>query len=62
MAHSAIPYVGYGLFGLLLLPSCGSGGNRPLVRRTTTAPALHRPLAYAQYAEEQDAYDRTVRT
>jgi hypothetical protein len=60
MSSSAITYVGYGLFGLMLAVLWTSMG-------WIAAPLLVIPLfaarwAYAQYAEQQAAYDATIRT
>ncbi|MFZ5851918.1 MAG: HD-GYP domain-containing protein [Actinomycetota bacterium] len=60
MSRTAIPYLGYGLFGLLLAVLWSDLG-------WVAAPLLFLPLllarwAYAQYVEEQLAYDRTIRS
>jgi len=60
MSSSAIAYVGYGLFGLMLAVLWTSMG-------WIAVPLLVIPLfaarwAYAQYAEQQAAYDATIRT
>ncbi len=60
MSRTAIPYLGYGLFGLLLAVLWSDLG-------WVAAPLLFLPLllarwAYAQYIEEQLAYDRTIRS
>lgn len=62
MAHSAVPYVGYGLFGLMLAILWEPAGIGPLSALLLLLPLYIARWAYAQYAEEQDAYDRTVRT
>jgi hypothetical protein len=59
LSASAVPYVGYGLFGLMLAVLWTSMG-------WIAVPLLMIPLfaarwAYAQYAEQQAAYDATIR-
>lgn len=62
LAHSAVPYIGYGLFGLLLAILWGPVGIGPLSAVLLLLPLYIARWAYAQYAEEQRAYERTVRT
>ena len=63
MARSVIAYLAYGLFGVSLAVlwdrrACRAGGRALLL----LLPLFVARWAYAQYAEEQRAYDRTVRT
>jgi hypothetical protein len=62
MAHSAVPYLGYGLFGLLLAVLWVPAGIGAFSALLLLLPLHIARWAYAQYAEEQHAYDRTVRT
>lgn len=62
LAHTAVPYVGYGLFGLLLAILWEPAHIGPLAAVLLLLPLYIARWAYAQYAEEQDAYNRTVRT
>jgi hypothetical protein len=59
IAGSAVPYLGYGLFGLLMavLWSVGGGFGASLV----LLPLLIARWAYQQYAEQQKAYEATIR-
>jgi hypothetical protein len=59
IAGSAVPYLGYGLFGLLMavLWSVGGGFGASLV----LLPLLIARWAYSQYAEQQKAYEATIR-
>ncbi len=64
MIRSVPGYVGYGLFGLLLAvlwddDGAGLGWTAALL---LLLPLFVARWAYAQYVEEQQAYDRTVRT
>ena len=63
MAGSIPGYVGYGLFGLLLavLWDEDGAGVGPTAAILLLLPLFVARWAYAQYAEEQRAYDRTVR-
>jgi hypothetical protein len=58
IAGSAVPYLGYGLFGLLMavLWSVGGGFGATLV----LLPLLIARWAYRQYAEQQRAYEATI--
>ena len=64
MVRSLSGYVGYGLFGLLLavLWDKDGAGLGPSAAILLLLPLFVARWAYAQYAEEQRAYDRTVRT
>jgi hypothetical protein len=64
IAKSVSGYVGYGLFGLLLavLWSPRGAAVGPAAALLVLLPLFVARWAYAQYAEQQDAYDRTVRT
>ncbi len=64
MINSLPGYVGYGLFGILLAvlwddDGAGLGLSSAVL---LLLPLLVARWAYAQYAEEQRAYDRTIRT
>lgn len=63
MVKSLPGYVGYGLFGLLLavLWDKDGAGIGPTSALILLLPLFVARWAYAQYAEEQQAYDRTVR-
>jgi putative nucleotidyltransferase with HDIG domain len=63
LAASLPGYVGYGLFGLLLavLWDEDGAGVGPTAAILLLLPLFVARWAYAQYAEEQRAYDRTVR-
>ncbi len=63
MASSVAGYVGYGVFGLLLavLWDKDGAGVGPTAAVLLLLPLLVARWAYSQYAEEQHAYDRTVR-
>ena len=58
IAGSVVPYLGYGLFGLLMavLWSVGGGFGAMLV----LLPLLIARWAYRQYAEQQRAYEATI--
>ncbi len=62
MAHSVLPYLAYGLFGISLAVLWGPAHIGPSSAVLLLLPLLVARWAYAQYAEEQLAYDRTVRT
>jgi hypothetical protein len=64
MVKSLPGYVGYGLFGLLLavLWDEDGAGIGPTAALLLLLPLFVARWAYAQYAEEQRAYDRTVRS
>jgi hypothetical protein len=64
MAGSVLNYVGYGLFGLLLavLWSANGAGVGPAAAILVLLPLYVARWAYEQSAEQQRAYDRTVRT
>jgi len=64
MAGSVLNYVGYGLFGLLLavLWSHEGADVGPAAAILVLLPLFVARWAYEQYAEQQRAYDRTVRT
>jgi HD domain len=64
MAGSVLNYVGYGTFGLLLavLWSTHGADVGPAAAILVLLPLYVARWAYEQYAEQQRAYDRTVRT
>jgi hypothetical protein len=64
MAGSVLNYVGYGLFGLLLAVLWSNEGADvgPAAAILVLLPLFVARWAYEQYAEQQRAYDRTVRT
>ena len=64
MAKSVSGYVGYGLFGLLLAVLWDKDGADvgPTAALLVLLPLFVARWAYEQYAEQQRAYDRTVRT
>lgn len=64
MAGSVNGYVGYGLFGLLLAVLWDGDGAAvgPAAAILVLLPLFVARWAYEQYAEQQRAYDRTVRT
>ena len=64
MSRSVSGYVGYGLFGLLLavLWDKDGAGVGPAAAVLVLLPLFVARWAYEQYAEQQRAYDRTVRT
>ena len=64
MIQSLPNYFGYGLFGLLLavLWAEDGAGVGPASALLLLLPLVVARWAYMQYAEEQSAYDRTVRT
>jgi hypothetical protein len=57
----AATYVGYGMFGLLLAVLWDGAGIGPLSAVLVLAPLYIARWAWAQYAEENKAYERTVR-
>jgi HD domain len=64
MSGSVLGYVGYGLFGLLLAVLwAGAGADvGPAAAVLVLLPLYVARWAYEQYAEQQRAYDSTVRT
>jgi len=64
MAGSVLGYIGYGLFGLLLAVLWSDKGADvgPAAAILVLLPLFVARWAYEQYAEQQRAYDRTVRT
>jgi HD domain len=64
MAGSVLNYVGYGLFGLLLAVLWSDKGADvgPAAAILVLLPLYVARWAYEQYAEQQRAYERTVRT
>jgi HD domain len=64
LAGSVTGYVGFGLFGLLLAVLWSDGGADvgPAAAILVLLPLFVARWAYEQYAEQQRAYDRTVRT
>ncbi len=64
MVRSLPGYVGYGLFGLMLavLWDEDGAGVGPAAALLLLLPLFVARWAYAQYAEEQRAYDRTMRS
>ncbi|HEU4912355.1 MAG TPA: HD-GYP domain-containing protein, partial [Actinomycetes bacterium] len=61
MAHSVVSYLAYGLFGVSLAVLWDGVGIGPTAALLLLLPLFVARWAYAQYAEEQQAYDRTVR-
>ncbi len=61
MAHSAGSYLAYGLFGVSLAVLWQGADVGPTAALLLLLPLFVARWAYAQYAEEQRAYDRTVR-
>lgn len=61
LKEGGVTYVGYGLFGLLLAVLWGPAGVGPLSAVLVLAPLYVARWAWAQYAEEHEAYERTVR-
>lgn len=57
----ALPYIGYGMFGILLAVLWDGAGVGPLSAVLVLAPLYVARWAWAQYAEEHEAYERTVR-
>lgn len=62
MAHSVVSYLAYGLFGVSLAVLWDGAGVGPTSAVLLLLPLFVARWAYAQYAEEQRAYDRTVRS
>jgi hypothetical protein len=64
MASSVAGYFGYGMFGLMLAVIWDADGANvgPVAALLVLLPLFVARWAYEQYAEEQRAYDRTVRT
>lgn len=60
LATVAGPYIGYGLFGVLLAVLWDGAGIGPLSAVLVLAPLYVARWAWAQYAAEQEAYERTV--
>jgi len=61
MARSVFSYLGYGMFGVSLAVLWDGAGVGPAAAVLLLLPLFVARWAYAQYAEEQRAYDRTVR-
>lgn len=61
MAHSVLSYLAYGLFGVSLAVLWDGAGVGPAAAVLLLLPLFVARWAYAQYAEEQQAYDSTVR-
>lgn len=61
LRSGAISYVGYGLFGLLLVVLWEGAGIGPLSAVLVLAPLYIARWAWAQYDDERQSYDRTVR-
>jgi hypothetical protein len=55
-----LAYVGYGVFGLLLAVVWDAAGIGPLASLLVLAPLFTARWAFAQYADERAAHDRTV--
>jgi HD-GYP domain-containing protein (c-di-GMP phosphodiesterase class II) len=62
MARSVMAYLAYGLFGVSLAVLWDGAEVGPAAAVLLLLPLFVARWAYAQYAEEQRAYDRTVRT
>ncbi|MGN6301781.1 MAG: HD-GYP domain-containing protein [Angustibacter sp.] len=60
LRSGGIAYVGYGLFGLLLVVLWSSAGVGPLSAVLVLAPLFVARWAFAQYAEQHAAHERTV--
>jgi hypothetical protein len=60
LRSGGIAYVGYGLFGLLLVVLWRAVGVGPLSAVLVLAPLFVARWAFAQYAEQNAAYERTV--
>lgn len=56
----AAPYLGYAMFGVLLAVLWDGAGIGPLSAVLVLAPLYVARWAWAQYAAEQEAYERTV--
>lgn len=55
-----LAYVGYGVFGLLLAVVWDAAGIGPMAALLVLAPLFIARWAFAQYADERAAHDRTV--
>jgi putative nucleotidyltransferase with HDIG domain len=62
MVKSIGPYLAYGLFGVLLAVLWDAADIGPAAALLVMLPLIVARWAYSQFAEEQRAYDRTVRT
>ena len=62
MSRSVTSYLAYGLFGVLLAVLWDGADVGPAAAILVLLPLFVARWAYAQYAEEQRAYDRTVQT
>jgi HD-GYP domain-containing protein (c-di-GMP phosphodiesterase class II) len=62
MAASALPYLGYGLYGLLLAVLWDGADVGPPSALLVLLPLVVARWAYRQYVAEREAYDRTIRT
>lgn len=62
MSRSVVSYLAYGLFGVSLAVLWEPVGIGPTSALLLLLPLFVARWAYAQYAEEQRAYDRTVRS
>jgi hypothetical protein len=62
MARSVLPYLAYGLLGVCLAVLWDPANVGPTAAVLLLLPLFVARWAYSQYAEEQRAYDRTVRT
>jgi hypothetical protein len=60
-ARQILPYLGYGLFGALLAILWDDVGLGAMAALLLLLPLFVARWAYAQYVEQQEAYDRTVR-
>jgi hypothetical protein len=60
LRSGGIAYIGYGLFGLLLVVLWDAAGVGPLAAVLVLAPLFVARWAFAQYAEQNAAHERTV--
>lgn len=60
LAAGGLAYIGYGVFGLLLAVVWDAAGVGPMAAVLVLAPLFIARWAFAQYAEERAAHDRTV--
>jgi hypothetical protein len=60
LRSGGIAYIGYGLFGLLLVVLWRAAGVGPLAAVLVLAPLFVARWAFAQYAEQNAAHERTV--
>jgi hypothetical protein len=60
LRSGGIAYIGYGLFGLLLVVLWDAAGVGPLSAVLVLAPLFVARWAFAQYAEQNAAHERTV--